>query len=69
MDCDASRILEGSTPSVGWGQDEDACNHAIVTQRAVQFDTAPLDRIPDERIDRAVLTYWTSPETTAATAA
>ena len=56
-DCDASRVLEGTTNSVGWMQSEDGCHMALVAQLAVQFDTAPLDAIPDKRVERVVLTY------------
>ena len=52
-----SNIHEAASRSVGWGQFEDMNCWAIVSQRAVLFNTAPLDNIPEKTIDRAVLTY------------
>jgi hypothetical protein len=68
--CDAHLVPERSHGRVGWGQNEEICTFAYVAQRAVHFDTAPLDRIPEKRIDRAALTYdeaqgcWDPPPTT-----
>ena len=57
-DCKApSNIHNAASGSVGWGQGEDKLCYAIVAQRAVLFDTAPLDTIPEKVINRAVLTY------------
>jgi hypothetical protein len=56
---DAHLIQEQTRGRVGWGQGDGL--FALVRQLAVHFDTAPLDRTPEKRIDRAVLTYDESP--------
>ena len=48
---------------VGWGEIEygDSPCHAMVLQLAVLFDNGPLAEIPNETIDRVVLTYDEAP--------
>jgi hypothetical protein len=49
--------------TVGWGQVEwygNPCGASIM-QVAVKFETAPLDRIRDKRIQRVILTYDEAP--------
>ncbi|OBA92210.1 hypothetical protein A5662_21400 [Mycobacteriaceae bacterium 1482268.1] len=55
--CILDRMQGAFDGDVGWWNSEDTGCFAAVAQRAVRFDTGPLDAVPEKVITSAVLTY------------